>query len=724
MSATMNISIGRTRLQMVRSVFGHFKQTGTTTSAFQPGLQPNYEAAVHGGMAGRSLMPPASVAASTYSMADLNAGSTPLPRHHENALPKPIGFGRPVSRTECYEEPTYRQYHQEAIHPMPARLPDNVVPAEWHTYYTLPSSYSRFSHPQEAVLPLSQEGMTLDFPPYIPREEAWHSAPPESFASLPYNSSWESSPALSTLSTAPSSPSLPPAPQEPRCRKGYGPFDPCSREDVLEFGGVAPLSVGARIAAYHALQDFVQRDREDKVALEEPRRRKDYGPFDPCSREDVLEFGGVAPLSVGARIAAYYALQASVQRDRDDKGAPQKPRTRKHHGPYDACTREDTLAELEEDQFDAVPLAMEARIAAYYALAEGAQAEQEDKMVKRSDGDEDGNGWSLAEMERYTTSVRNRLLAAYHTHPPALEKPTALRGLPVVVQVRVACTINQTRHKGLGQERNSWHLRVRSASGVTLSPWNPRIGGRDYTVSFRANWPTCDGSQKVTANGRRRSTICEVIAVDHFGSDCMPIFNPLARKSTSSVKYSSTFHSRGYLSLIESRNDLSLATPDVGMTWGSIDIERLKSREWTAGPDHPFKNSVKSLEDQGGDRIVISVRESRVESRQEKGQINSSRCVSWIQGSDIRARVIQQRWASRSCGASRNAVMEPDCWGQYGISSSIVLSEERDLRSMRECRSSKTQPFRLATFASISMRRERIWGVVSIGAGGAGMGVR
>ncbi|KAJ7093312.1 hypothetical protein B0H15DRAFT_1020744 [Mycena belliarum] len=92
--------------------------------------------------------------------------------------------------------------------------------------------------------------------------------------------------------------------------------------------------------------------------------------------------------------------------------APKASRPR-HYGPFDACSRADVL---END--DQPTLTAAARVAAYEALQAMpaiVQKPREAPQVARSE-------WSLEEMECRTTAIRNRLLAAWHTSEKPLGK--------------------------------------------------------------------------------------------------------------------------------------------------------------------------------------------------------------------------------------------------------------------------------------------------------------
>jgi hypothetical protein len=109
---------------------------------------------------------------------------------------------------------------------------------------------------------------------------------------------------------------------------------------------------------------------------------------------------------------------------------PRKVPRRRYHGPFDACSREDLLPEFWDEENSTVeeapPLDTETRLAQLRALANW-----KPEAAPKSAGDT--GAWSPQRMARHSIAVRNRLLAAYHTSPAEPEPATALRGLPVVV---------------------------------------------------------------------------------------------------------------------------------------------------------------------------------------------------------------------------------------------------------------------------------------------------
>ncbi|KAJ7743587.1 hypothetical protein B0H16DRAFT_1859557 [Mycena metata] len=109
----------------------------------------------------------------------------------------------------------------------------------------------------------------------------------------------------------------------------------------------------------------------------------------------------------------------------------QKPRRRKFYGPFEACSREDVLPEFNDDaphsaaehETDAVD--GQTWIEHLRALTEREQSPETPGAAQRSRDE-----W--LEMERNTKA---RLLATYRRNSGS-ESPTGLQGLPIVVQVR------------------------------------------------------------------------------------------------------------------------------------------------------------------------------------------------------------------------------------------------------------------------------------------------
>ncbi|KAJ7448350.1 hypothetical protein FB451DRAFT_1567276 [Mycena latifolia] len=392
-------------------------------------------------LAFRAALPPA------YSMAELNVGSMPLLRDRDMQAPKPIGFGRPIAMPPYSEEPVYFQYPQQpTADPTSTGVRDDTARHGEHS--TLFSSCAWSSFPVfDAHGPLSPEEMQPAFYPYLyahpPRD--WTPAPPSVSPLYLSNSSgsWDSSPSLASTTTTMSSarshsPPLPVVPNARR-RKYHGPFDTCSREDVLqEFADDcdtsseddAPLELEARLAALRALANWPAQARFGETDL---RATTLAGTYDGNGNGN----GWSAPSLISTATTISYTLPPSPP-----LAAPPKPHRRKYHGPFDACSREDVLPEFWDDDdpspADDAPLNAEVRLAAFRALVGRTAGDDQKLRLRTPDAtDEGGNGWSLLEMEHHTTAVRNRLLAAYHTHlPPPELVPTALRGLPRVVQAR------------------------------------------------------------------------------------------------------------------------------------------------------------------------------------------------------------------------------------------------------------------------------------------------
>lgn len=117
---------------------------------------------------------------------------------------------------------------------------------------------------------------------------------------------------------------------------------------------------------------------------------------------------------------------------------PEKLRRRKYYGPFEACSRADVLPEFTDDDEDGADevkwLDRDARLAELGALAQWRpQSPLEERFA---DSKNDEKEWSLEELERYMTVVRNRLLAAWHTHPAPREQSLAERELPGVVHAK------------------------------------------------------------------------------------------------------------------------------------------------------------------------------------------------------------------------------------------------------------------------------------------------
>ncbi|KAJ6572812.1 hypothetical protein DFH09DRAFT_1460819 [Mycena vulgaris] len=273
-----------------------------------------------------------------FSMAELNAGSAPFyPDRARGGMqsPRPSGLERRI------EKPAYYQLQQAAHYEEPFyHLPSGSLDHKIHsarnacspTWWSYP-----IPEPPEAA-PLSAEELAVRFPPYMTMDSCHYPFDASPLASC--RSNVASSETFFSLTSSTTSASLAPPP-----------------------------------------------------VLFNVRRRKYYGAFEACSRQDVFpEFS--------------------------DNYAP--------------GAEEELLPDLESRW------AQLRALANWKAEVQDGERKQREENAKNAidDGDEAAKGWSLLEMERHTTGVRNRLLAAYHTNPAASGPATALRGLPLVVEAR------------------------------------------------------------------------------------------------------------------------------------------------------------------------------------------------------------------------------------------------------------------------------------------------
>ncbi|KAJ7093302.1 hypothetical protein B0H15DRAFT_831963 [Mycena belliarum] len=110
--------------------------------------------------------------------------------------------------------------------------------------------------------------------------------------------------------------------------------------------------------------------------------------------------------------------------------APKASRPRRY-GPFDACSRDDVL-----DNDDQPTLTAAAGVAAYEALQAMPTIVQKPREAPRVGTSE----WSPEEMERRATAVRNRLLAAWHINEkPRGMRETAPCRQSTVVSARPVC---------------------------------------------------------------------------------------------------------------------------------------------------------------------------------------------------------------------------------------------------------------------------------------------
>ncbi|KAJ6476685.1 hypothetical protein C8R47DRAFT_1075552 [Mycena vitilis] len=119
-----------------------------------------------------------------------------------------------------------------------------------------------------------------------------------------------------------------------------------------------------------------------------------------------------------------------------------QPRRKKYYGPFDACSREDVLPEFQDgyehghrrQQREEKGMDGGAWIQQLRTLMEHSDDEPQDNSLdSAAQSDED---LSYLQMERHAKAVRKRILATDDGNASTSEVPTGLRGLPLVVQVK------------------------------------------------------------------------------------------------------------------------------------------------------------------------------------------------------------------------------------------------------------------------------------------------
>ncbi|KAJ7776520.1 hypothetical protein DFH07DRAFT_936844 [Mycena maculata] len=338
-----------------------------------------------------------------YFLDELNADSTPLPKRRGGAThpPNPIGFGRhsaaPVDKV-AYEEATHLGWHTYRYHDAPTYyIPTNLLDDEIPSNMNDSRSASTWYHFQGSAAPSharSQRTGGMD-DCYSFGDQLWSAStwwhfegPAQPSDALPHD------------------------------------LEPSLPGDLF---AACPPHIAVPRSEISVPPDF---------SLQSPSPPTSHADGSLwCAGSSQSWSSTEDPTSMNSSTTSSPSLPIPCSHPKPPTGS-HLPRGRKHYGPFEACSREDVLYADSSDAGTEAPWQdREARFAALRALAEWTP---EDRIAEQPvQPTEEGNGWSLKEMEAYMMRVRNRLLAAWHTHPAPREPSRAQRDpCPVIVHAR------------------------------------------------------------------------------------------------------------------------------------------------------------------------------------------------------------------------------------------------------------------------------------------------